>query len=888
MKKKGLFRALSTVLCCAVSASAMATLASCNSKKKKDSIVLMTEELSGLFNPFYATAGTDMDVVGMTQIGMLSTDKNGQPEAGDHVPTVVKDFEIKTVGSGDTAKTVYTFVLKNDLKFSDGHPLTMQDVLFNMYEYLDPVYTGSSTMYSIDIEGLQQYRTQMNLSAGGSSVSEQISNNAASFARIRILELIDIYETNGRIGNSDSQSFSLDEEGMKEAIGKHNVSSTYKSAVATNQEQAEVAAKGYDAEAEYYRNILLKDYELTLKTFKEELQSDFRAAKESYDLETAPYNKFKKELSNDIFKFFLYEGYIIPKYKEVEGKEDKTVIEKFENTDIVNKYKSEEAAIERVFGDNVTTGFNKILSYWGTAGTLATLYAAESIDIQLHNSIQGDSLLYPNISGIVSVGHKTNETSVTITKKSETGEVVSENTYAVAQEHNLDADGKPINPNEYEVLRITVNGTDPKAIYNFGFTVAPSHYYSADSDYPEGRPIDIANNKFGVEYADSDFQSYTIQSAEHVKLPMGAGAFKATNSSNSDNPKASEFWSSNIVYFKANDNFEFEVKAKKLRMQVVSASNALDMLENGEIDYITPQFTQANSRRLKSMESDGFTQLSSWQLGYGYIGINAGKVPNINIRRAIMSAMQTGLACEFYEAGTCKPISWPMSSVSWAYPKEADGTTRPNGRDYTNWTTPNAARQKILKYMNAAGVQEGDSKLKIKFTIAGASITEHPTYAVFKQAADILNSMGWDVEVKADSQALLKLSTGSLEVWAAAWGSTIDPDMYQVYHKNSSATSVYAWGYREIKASPSTYPEEYRIINELSKLIDDGRAAMDQAVRKPIYENAMKLVLDLAVELPVYQRKTLYAYNSDTIKGLAKEVNEYSSPLEKLWELELV
>ena len=43
MKKKGLFRALSTVLCCAVSASAMATLASCNSKKKKDSIVLMTE-----------------------------------------------------------------------------------------------------------------------------------------------------------------------------------------------------------------------------------------------------------------------------------------------------------------------------------------------------------------------------------------------------------------------------------------------------------------------------------------------------------------------------------------------------------------------------------------------------------------------------------------------------------------------------------------------------------------------------------------------------------------------------------------------------------------------------------------------------------------------------
>ena len=50
----------------------------------------------------------------------------------------------------------------------------------------------------------------------------------------------------------------------------------------------------------------------------------------------------------------------------------------------------------------------------------------------------------------------------------------------------------------------------------------------------------------------------------------------------------------------------------------------------------------------------------------------------------------------------------------------------------------------------------------------------------------------------------------------------------------------------------------------------------------------MGLVLDLAVELPVYQRMTLYAYNNKTIKGLSESVNPYSSPLEKIWELELV
>ena len=62
---------------------------------------------------------------------------------------------------------------------------------------------------------------------------------------------------------------------------------------------------------------------------------------------------------------------------------------------------------------------------------------------------------------------------------------------------------------------------------------------------------------------------------------------------------------------------------------------------------------------------------------------------------------------------------------------------------------------------------------------------------------------------------------------------------------------------------------------------------MDQKQRTAMYEEAMGLVLDLAVELPVYQRQTLYAYNGNTLKGLREDVNPYTSPLEKLWEVEL-
>ena len=139
-----------------------------------------------------------------------------------------------------------------------------------------------------------------------------------------------------------------------------------------------------------------------------------------------------------------------------------------------------------------------------------------------------------------------------------------------------------------------------------------------------------------------------------------------------------------------------------------------------------------------------------------------------------------------------------------------------------------------------------------------------------------------------DTQALTKLSTGSLSVWAAAWGTTVDPDMYQVYHKNSTATSTLAWGYREILGSPAAYPEENAILDMLSEVIDQAREITDQEERALLYKEAMGYVLDLAIELPVYQRKTLYAYNARVIDSstLPAEINPYTSPLEKIWEIE--
>ena len=839
---------LSIVLCAAM-------LAGCGGAGT-DAFVIMTEQLDGLFNPFFYTAANDGTIVGMTQIGMLGSKYEGgevQVAYGENEAVVTKDYDITENADGTVT---YTFVLKNGIKFSDGHPLTMEDVLFNYYVYLDPVYTGSNTLYSTKILGLNEYRTQT-VGSGSDDSDSLITSQASTRAQARINELVNLFHAQKKASSSNEVGY----DAMKSAISAHSVSSGYKSAI--SNEPSEVTSDN-----------LLADYEYALEKFREELGTDYLSAQESYT--DAPY-KGHEEFNDEIFCFMFTEGYVQVEYAEgADGKIDRTTIEKL-TPSYPESIKDKEAAIDYIFNDKIARELDIILYYWATGAELQTEFTAKAKEVILHENVSdsGD-LAVANISGIVSLGH---------TDKAGSAITVNGTEYKIASSHN--EDGTVAAEGEYDVLQITIDGVDPKAIWNFAVTVAPQHYYGEGSSVG----VDIANNKFGVEFASFDFMSDVIQSPRNVRLPMGAGAYKATDSAGNDNPGENAFYANNIVYFKANSNFETlgegisNAAIEKIRYQIVSSNNAIAALENGSVHYISPALTAENYEKLEKMESKGYKMLTTDQLGYGYIGINASKVTDINLRKAIMCAMNTGLALDYYRAGTAERIFWNMSTVSWAYPDGPSATD--NGKDYPqmgNWNEEIAIAN-IENYMKKAGYSGGESDLKVTFTIAGSTLQDHPTYKVFRDAAALLNSLGWEVTVVCDTQALTKISTGSLEVWAAAWSSALDPDMYQVYHKDSTATSTLAWGYPYLKTSGTA--EELDILDELSELIDDARETNDQAVRADLYEQAMGYVLDLAVELPVYQRDVLYAFNSKVIDAgsMPSDVNPFSSPLDRIWEL---
>ena len=124
-------RIISAILCFALCLSAVALLAACNKDKdggstvNPDAFVIMSENLDGVFNPFYSTTAPDGTIVGMTQMSMLTYGyENGEVvvACGDDHAVVVKDYNIVHDSASD--KTTYTFVIKNGVKFSDGKPLT--------------------------------------------------------------------------------------------------------------------------------------------------------------------------------------------------------------------------------------------------------------------------------------------------------------------------------------------------------------------------------------------------------------------------------------------------------------------------------------------------------------------------------------------------------------------------------------------------------------------------------------------------------------------------------------------------------------------------------------------------------------------------------------------
>lgn len=424
-------------------------------------------------------------------------------------------------------------------------------------------------------------------------------------------------------------------------------------------------------------------------------------------------------------------------------------------------------------------------------------------------------------------------------------------------------------------VEVKVNGFDAAAVYQiFGISVCPMHYYGDESLY------DYDNNKFGFNRGDLSIVN------SKTKAPMGAGAYKFVE------------YKDKVVYFEANEYYYKGVPATMyIQFKESQDADKIPSIAQGTADVTDPSGSKKAFDEIKSYNSNG--ELSGDKivtnrvdnLGYGYIGINAGTVnvdgkpgsaESINLRKgfATLFSVYRDVTIDSYYGDAASIINYPISNTSWAAPQKTDDgykvafSTDINGKaiytsDMTQDQKYEAAISASVEYFKAAGytfdeasgkftAAPSGAKMSYEIIIPGDGAGDHPSFAILASVSEALSKIGITLAINdpADSNVLWDaINAGVQEMWTAAWVATIDPDMYQVYHSSNI-----------VGLPNSTESNHYHIQDsDLDQLIMDARKSDDQSYRKTTYKACLDIIMDWAVEIPVYQRQNCIIFSPERV-----------------------
>ena len=434
-------------------------------------------------------------------------------------------------------------------------------------------------------------------------------------------------------------------------------------------------------------------------------------------------------------------------------------------------------------------------------------------------------------------------------------------------------------------MTVTMSKIDAVAIYQLDISIAPLHYYGDKALF------DYDNNSFGFPKGDlSSVRAKTTQ-------PMGAGPYKFIKFENG------------TVNFEANENyFQGAPKTKYVNfLECISDDDKLNGVTTGTIDITDPSMSADTADAIVTANSNGeltgdkvTTDLVN-NLGYGYIGMNSvvmsvGGEPSSQASKDLRKAFGTILsvyrdvAIDSYYGERASVINYPISDTSWAAPRPSDDgykvafSTDVNGNDiYTSDMSAEdkyaAAKTAALGYLEAAGYTVADgkvtaapegAKMEYEVWIPADGKGDHPSFMILTLAKDALAEIGMTLTIKDltnSADLWTALEAQQVAMWAAAWNATVDPDMYQIYYSDVADAGSATDGQNPLGGSAqggSNYM--YCIADpELDQLIMDARATTDQTYRKAMYKACLDIVIDWAVEIPVYQRQNAIIFSSERV-----------------------
>lgn len=380
---------------------------------------------------------------------------------------------------------------------------------------------------------------------------------------------------------------------------------------------------------------------------------------------------------------------------------------------------------------------------------------------------------------------------------------------------------------------VLLNGVNITADRQLGLTpIVPEHYY--DDNFTKG---DLSKVK------------------EKNDSPMGSGPYKWVGYDN------------NVVSLtKFDDYFLGTPKIENIKYQVIDDEQKVNAVISGDIDITDPS---ASLEVMEELEANEIEYSLVGNPGYGYIAISAKRVPDLKVREGLMHLMTREQAISTYYGELAQVIERPMTPTLAEYPTDAE--------EYWGYD-----KDKALECFKEAGYEQVDGKLvkdgeQLSIEVAIGSASSHPSTPILTQMKSDMEELGAEfIITDLDSSILFnRINNDDVDMWVAAWGNATDCDLTQMFGSE----------YVKTGGSNRTWVQDSKV----DELLEQVMQTLDLDERKELVEQELDQIMSWATYMPVYQRKNLVIYNSNTVNvdTIPENTSTYYSYVDEIHLLEL-
>lgn len=350
-----------------------------------------------------------------------------------------------------------------------------------------------------------------------------------------------------------------------------------------------------------------------------------------------------------------------------------------------------------------------------------------------------------------------------------------------------------------------------------------------------------------------EFEKGNVSAQEKNMEPMGSGPYKWVS------------FSDNIVSLTANnDYFEGQPKTANVKFQYIPPTDTVAELAAGRIDIGNPNSDQET---LDEMDAGGNM---SYELvpsaGYGYMGLNADNLSK-EVRQGVFYLMNRKPAVQGYFGDLAQVIERPMTTTLAEYPQDATEVYGYNPQKALEKFQEAGYTQQGGKLVNANGEQ-----LKVVAYLGGSGVGDHPAAAMLTQAANAMKEMGGELQIQDVDFNVLQaaMNDGSADLWCMAWGAVTNCDKTQQFSSTGAQN-------------------RYRLKDEkMDAMLKEIVQTADTEARKPLVSAMLDYAMEVAVELPLYQRENVWGYNTDNLNMDTIQKSSASWDYTKfLWQIEM-